>query len=159
MTYHARQMLHSILTPKRNNPARVTRAGTPGFQAVLLVSLLCTHQLGAGHLVIFFLSHALKGDEIEKKGHAGDCHYEPRTRAHNDICLDTYGNGVCRCCCPSGGDTTPPRRPWKGLPHGVHDKPRKGQGEDEQENNENGKHFYRPLSVFYEVPAFGTSSP
>ena len=71
MTYHARQMLHSILTPKRNNPARVTRAGTPGFQTILLVNLLCIHQLGAGRLLtlLFLLSHALKGNEIEEKAY------------------------------------------------------------------------------------------
>lgn len=76
MTYHARQMLHSILAPKRNNPARVTRAGTPGFQAVLLVSLLCTHQLSAkAPLALLFLSYALEGKEVEEEANNDYYHY------------------------------------------------------------------------------------
>lgn len=109
-------------------------------------------------LLFFLLPHALKGKQVEKEAHSGYCHYEPGARVHNGVRLNSNSYGVCHSSKPNCGDATPPRVA-QDSPCGIHDKPRKGQGEDKQENNENGKHFYRPLSVFYEVPAFGTSSP
>ena len=147
MRCHARQMLHSILTPKRNNPARVTRAGTPGFQAVSLVCFILRPPAGRGAplaLLLFLLSYALEGKKVEEEAHDDNRHHEHRPCTHNCVHLDAYSYGIRHSCRPCGGDATPPR-PIKDLPHGVHDKPRKGQGEDEQENDKSGKH-YRLLS-------------
>ena len=149
MTYHARQMLHSILTLKRNNPARVTRAGTPGFQAVLLVSLFCTHQLDARHLLLTpFLPppHALKGKQVEKEAHSGYCHYEPGARVHNGVRLNSNSYGVCHSSKPNCGDATPPRA-GSCHPSSVHHCPWKRQRKNEQKDNESDKHIALPSCI------------
>ena len=70
-------MLHSILTPKRNNPARVTRAGTPGFQAVSLVCFILHPPAGRGAplALLLFLSYALEGKEVEEEANNDYYHY------------------------------------------------------------------------------------
>ena len=76
-------MLHLALPSKRNNPARVTRAGTPGSQTILLVCFILHPPAGRGAplaLLLFLLSYALEGKKVEEEAH------DDNRRGRHDQC-------------------------------------------------------------------------